>query len=108
MRAIDDVERELRDWSQVEATCQEDYDHACQQIRDLTAERNWIRAGYIVQRKMMWFSPPVPCVRIVSFRADEAERIAGVPVEGEHFYAHTPESGTSMQGIVVLWPKRGK
>jgi hypothetical protein len=35
-KTVDEIEQELRYWMTFEATCQEDYDHACKRVQELT------------------------------------------------------------------------
>lgn len=97
MRTIEQVEHDLQGWKTFEATCQEDYDHACQRVRELTAERNWIIAGYAVSAKALFFRPNVPCVRVPSFdeHVKRAAKIAGVPLVFE---------SNPMTGNTTMWP----
>jgi hypothetical protein len=106
-RTIEQAERELSGWKSFDATCQEDYDYACLKVRELTAEINWRRAGYKVENRMTWGRNDdyVPCVRVCSYLADDAEKIAGTACDGLHYYAQTPETGTSAQGFIRLWVK---
>lgn len=47
VRTIEQVERELLSWREFNATCQEDYEHACERVRVLTAERAQLQVEHV-------------------------------------------------------------
>jgi hypothetical protein len=102
------VASELRDWSALEATNDEDYQFAVYMVKCLTAELHWRSAGYEVKQMGGWGGNGEPCIQVYTYLEDEARKAStiGDGLECIHGYRGSfKDKGepAGLIGIVTLY-----